>query len=308
MIIRAINNWVTVRVSCSEYSGLEKEVNSQHIPSSASIYPVFPRPSSSHVSWIAQPTMPSSAVWVRYEGSVIMISAISGNLAIMECSIEMLWAHLSTFSPFFFPTWAAWSISFLGRFRSAWPLSYSILSDFLTASLPSSTSPSRPDNVSLIFSAPLPISYVPLSIPPLWPGLQMRHKLTRVCWCALKERKRNTGQQGASWKSPLPPALWILATTHTRKPLWAVALLGFLLVLKEFDSHSQTSCVSHTKELSGFLASLSGIHPCPSLCVLVFSEVFKRGTGTECVPRTSFKQKAVPSTVSLEGLLRLCHY
>lgn len=42
MIIRAINNWVTVRVSCSEYSGLEREVNAQHIPSSAYIYPVFP--------------------------------------------------------------------------------------------------------------------------------------------------------------------------------------------------------------------------------------------------------------------------
>lgn len=106
MIIRAIYNWVTVRVSCSEYSGLEREVNAQHIPSSAYIYPVFPHSSSSHMSWIAQPTMPSAAVWVRYEGSVVMISAISGNLANMECAVEMLWVHPSTLSPSFFPTWA----------------------------------------------------------------------------------------------------------------------------------------------------------------------------------------------------------
>lgn len=114
MIIRAINNWVMVRVSCSEYSGLEREVNSQHTPSSA--YPVFSCSSSVHVSGTAQPTMTSTAVWVRYEGSVNMISAMSGNLANMECAVEMFWVQLSSPLSFLlvlisglpeaFPSWA----------------------------------------------------------------------------------------------------------------------------------------------------------------------------------------------------------
>lgn len=304
MIIRAINNWVTVRVSCSEYSGLEREVSSWHIPSSAYIYPVFPWSSSVHLSGTAQPTMMNTAIRVRYEGSVNMISVISGNLADMECAVEMFWVQLSSPLSFLLVLISGRLKHFLPwhSIRSAWPLSYSFLPDLLATSLPSSTSPSRPENVSLIFSTS---PFIHLSIPPLWPGLQTQHKLTRICWCALKERKQDTGQQGALWKSPF--ASCTLDPYHylQSKPLWAVVLLGFLLVLQKFDSNSQSSCVSHMNKPSGSLASLSGSHPRPSLCILVFSEVFKRRTGTESILRRSFQQKAVLSTASLAGLLRL---
>lgn len=134
MIIRAINNWVTVRVSCSEYSGQEREVSSQQIPSSAYIYPVFPWSSSIHVSVTAQPTMMNTAIRVRYDISVNMISVISGNLENMECAVEMFWIQLSSSLSYLSLFLGAWGISFLGILSVA-PDHYPIVF-FQTCSLP----------------------------------------------------------------------------------------------------------------------------------------------------------------------------
>lgn len=68
-------------------------------------------------------------------------------------------------------------------------------------------------------------------------------KLTSTCPCAVKDRKRNIMQHGASQRAA-SPVLWILTAMYTSKPFLAAAVLAFLLVLNFIQALSPSVCLT----------------------------------------------------------------